>query len=153
MLSLSRFNVRVYALIINELDEVLLSDELRFGHHFTKFPGGGVEFGEGLKDALFRELKEELNLEIADARLYFVNDFFQQSAFKAEDQVIAFYYVIYLDKKRLSLLDYHLPLKDEGEKQRWKPISKLDKNELTFPIDQLVAEKLSHNFKGIHSYL
>jgi ADP-ribose pyrophosphatase YjhB (NUDIX family) len=152
-MSISRFNVRVYALIINELEEVLLSDEFRFGHHFTKFPGGGVEFGEGLKDALFRELKEELNLEISEAQLFYINDFFQQSAFREEDQVLAFYYIVHLKKNKLSLLEYHLPLQTEGEKQRWKHISQLDNNELTFPIDQVVAEKLYEGFCGIHSYL
>ena len=45
-------NIRVYGIIINDENQVLLSDELRFGNAFTKFPGGGLEWGEGTKDCL-----------------------------------------------------------------------------------------------------
>ena len=44
---MSQFNLRVYAFIINDKHEVLLSDEYEFGTFFTKFPGGGVKYGEG----------------------------------------------------------------------------------------------------------
>ena len=36
----TRFTIRVYGIILNEKDEVLLSDESYLGHRFTKFPGG-----------------------------------------------------------------------------------------------------------------
>ena len=38
---MSYFNVRVYGLLINDDNEVLLSDEREFGMDFIKFPGGG----------------------------------------------------------------------------------------------------------------
>jgi 8-oxo-dGTP diphosphatase len=49
---LRRFNVRVYGILMNENDQILLSDELIKERYVTKFPGGGVELGEGLRDAL-----------------------------------------------------------------------------------------------------
>ncbi|HCU44150.1 MAG TPA: NUDIX hydrolase, partial [Sphingobacterium sp.] len=46
------FNVRVYGILINDNNEVLISDEKTENVSFTKFPGGGLEYGEGLLDAL-----------------------------------------------------------------------------------------------------
>jgi len=47
-----QFNVRVYGLLINDRQEILISDEQEYGIQFTKFPGGGLEYGEGLTDGL-----------------------------------------------------------------------------------------------------
>jgi len=58
------FNVRVYGLLINEHNEVLISDEQEYGMRFTKFPGGGLEPGEGLIDGLKREFLEECNVAV-----------------------------------------------------------------------------------------
>jgi 8-oxo-dGTP diphosphatase len=139
---LARFNLRVYALIINEFDEILLSDECRFGQFFSKFPGGGVEANEGIQAALHRELKEELNLEVPHAEFFYVNDFHQASAFD-NSSLVAFYYLIQLPKSILQLNDnYTIPFSEETEKQRWVPLNILRKEHLTFPIDQLVLEKL-----------
>ena len=59
-----RFNIRVYGICINEHDEILLSREHYRGLSFVKFPGGGLEWGEGTKDCLIREFQEEFGLEI-----------------------------------------------------------------------------------------
>ena len=139
---MARFNLRVYALIINEFDEILLSDECRFGQFFSKFPGGGVEANEGIQAALHRELKEELNLEVPHAEFFYVNDFHQASAFD-NSSLVAFYYLIQLPKSILQLNDnYTIPFSEETEKQRWVPLNILRKEHLTFPIGQLVLEKL-----------
>ena len=139
---MARFNLRVYALIINEFDEILLSDECRFGQFFSKFPGCCVEANEGIQAALHRELKEELNLEVPHAEFFYVNDFHQASAFD-NSSLVAFYYLIQLPKSILQLNDnYTIPFSEETEKQRWVPLNILRKEHLTFPIDQLVLEKL-----------
>jgi 8-oxo-dGTP diphosphatase len=145
---LARFNLRVYALIINEFDEILLSDECRFGQFFSKFPGGGVEYGEGIQAALMRELKEELNLHIQQMEFYYFNEFHQASAFDQSD-LIAFYYRIQLPKSLfLPKESYTIPFTEEIEKQRWVPLNLMHKEHLTFPIDQLVLEKLKNQVLG-----
>jgi mutator protein MutT len=140
---LSKFNLRVYALLINEKQEILLSDENRFGKFFTKFPGGGVEHGEGIQDALFRELQEELHLEISSADFFYFNEFHQASAFD-QSNLVAFYYIVNIQKAAVHLQEegYTIPFEQEQELQRWKAIQELQKDELTFPIDQKVLEKL-----------
>ena len=61
---LRRFNVRVYGILINEHDHLLVADELIRGKYTTKFPGGGLELGEGLIDGLVREFMEECGVPV-----------------------------------------------------------------------------------------
>jgi ADP-ribose pyrophosphatase YjhB (NUDIX family) len=136
------FNLRVYGLIINEKREILLSDECRFGHFFTKFPGGGVEKGEGVIDALHREFREELNLEIEQATPFYYNDFYQESAFRKEDQIVSFYYLVKCDNSKIIVENYEIPFQEETEKQRWISIADLSPNNLTFPIDKIVVDRI-----------
>ena len=143
---MKNFNLRVYGLIINENQEILLSDEFRFGHFFTKFPGGGVEKGEGIVDALHREFQEELNLKIEDATPFYFNDFYQESAFRKEDQIVSFYYLVKCDNSKIKVKTYEIPFQEETEKQRWISIGFLKENDLTFPIDKVVVDKLKKHF-------
>ena len=88
-----KFNVRVYGLLINEYNEVLLSDEQQNEYHFIKFPGGGLEYGEGLTDGLKREFMEECNAEVEVISHFYTTDFFVKSAFN-DSQVLSVYYII-----------------------------------------------------------
>ena len=88
------FNIRVYGILINAKNEVLVSDENIRGMLVTKFPGGGLEFGEGTIDCLVREFKEELDLSIEVADHIYTTDFFQISAFNKEHQIISIYYKV-----------------------------------------------------------
>jgi len=136
------FNLRVYGILINERNEVLLSHERRKGVTFTKFPGGGLEFGEGIADCLKREFMEELNISIEPGELFYLTDFFQQSAFHEDHQLISFYY-------RVEYNDWQsLPVQrmEEGDHDHetfyWIPLSKLTEDVVTFPVDKVVVRKL-----------
>ncbi len=86
------FNLRVYGILINERQQELVSDELIRGSYITKFPGGGLEFGEGPRDCLQREFLEEMNLRVEVGKHIYTTDYFQLSAFNPEHQIISIYY-------------------------------------------------------------
>jgi ADP-ribose pyrophosphatase YjhB (NUDIX family) len=140
------FNVRVYGLLINERDEILVSDEQEYGIRFTKFPGGGLEFGEGLIDGLKREFVEECNAEVEVVSHFYTTDFFVKSAFN-DSQVISVYYIV-KNVEPLNLEFKTLVFDFDGEGEvlqsfRWVPLSKLGREELMFPTDQHVAKLLA----------
>ena len=62
------FNLRVYGILINEQNQLLVSDEYIRGMKITKFPGGGLEFGEGTRDCLKREFLEETGYQCENLR-------------------------------------------------------------------------------------
>ncbi|EKB59784.1 NUDIX hydrolase [Bergeyella zoohelcum] len=133
-----QFSIRVYGCAVKD-SHVLVSHEHYQGSYFTKFPGGGVEFGEGLHDALIREWKEEMGLDISIQAHFYTQDFFQSSAFDAAVQIVTVYYLVdILNEKQLEILDHRL------QEVRWLPIS--SENPMTFPVDQLVFEKLKSTF-------
>src|SRR5688572_30464833 len=101
---MSKFNLRVYGILMNERNAVLVSDEYIRGSYFTKFPGGGLEFGEGTRDCLQREFIEEMNLKVEVGKHIYTTDFFQLSAFHPEHQIISIYYFVYpLEEIRVPL--------------------------------------------------
>lgn len=146
------FVVRVYALIVKENNEILLTDEFQLNTMMTKFPGGGLEFGEGTIECLKREIAEECNgQEIENIRHFYTTDFYQKALFYENKQLISIYYLanlIHLVKFRMSEKPFDFDI-EKGEIQsfRWVKIKTLDEAELTFPIDRLVIGKLKEYFR------
>ena len=141
------FNIRVYGLLINEKNEVLIAHEMVKGLFITKFPGGGLEFGEGLSECLIREFKEELDIDVQILLHFYTTDFFVESIFNTQSQVIAVYYTvktdIQLEQKYYSNLQRDLL---EGEIHfNWIPLNKLALAEFTLPIDKHVVGLLKKN--------
>jgi 8-oxo-dGTP diphosphatase len=143
---MGHFNLRVYGLLINSRNEILLSDEHRFEKKFTKFPGGGVDFGEGTKDALKREFLEELCIEVEVGELFYLVDFFQASAWDPKQQIISAYYFVHYHNWRAIEVQTikHYPEHD-GENNRWVNIKDLKEIELDLPVDKVVLKKLQEN--------
>jgi 8-oxo-dGTP diphosphatase len=141
-----QFNIRVYGLLINDKNEILISDERRFSSSFTKFPGGGLEWGEGTSETLVREFNEELNIDIEVGELFYVNDFFQVSAFAKNSQIISFYYFVKHKSNDFKLKEYNLPLLEDGEFFKWINLQELHPDLFTFPIDKKVCALLMEKF-------
>jgi 8-oxo-dGTP diphosphatase len=142
---MSYFNVRVYGLLINDQDEILVSDEQEYGMRFTKFPGGGLEYGEGLPDGLKREFMEECNAEIEVLSHFYTTDFFVKSAFNDSQIVSVYYKVINLNVLNLSFKTKVFDFDGEGDllqSFRWIKLNELSADDFTFPIDKHVAQLL-----------
>ncbi|HOI48597.1 MAG TPA: NUDIX domain-containing protein [Prolixibacteraceae bacterium] len=143
------FVIRIYGLILNENQEVLVTDEFQLGRPMTKFPGGGLHFGEGTIDCLIREIKEECNgQKIKKIRHFYTTDFFQEALFYPNHQLISIYYTAQLDGDpvfRLSAQPFDFAeMKDGNQSFRWIKIKELLPSEFSFPIDKLVAQKLKN---------
>ena len=89
------FNIRIYGLLLDNQQRLLVSDEFIKGNFFTKLPGGGLEIGEGTRDCLKREFKEETGLDVEIGKHIYTTDFFQISAFNNKDQIISIYYWVH----------------------------------------------------------
>lgn len=135
-----RFNVRVYGILIKN-KAVLLSDERLNKHQFTKFPGGGLEFGEGPADCIIREMKEEIGLDYAIQAHFYTTDFYQESVFNSQHQIISIYYLLEGPEPEENLISSTIfDFKSEGDAQRfrWIKVSELKEEDVTFPIDKKV---------------
>jgi len=148
---MSYFNVRVYGLLINHNNEVLVSDEEEYGFRFSKFPGGGLELGEGLIDGLKREFVEECEAEIDVLSHFYTTDFYEKSSFN-DSQVISVYYLV-KEKAPLQLAfkDKIYDFDGEGEilqAFRWVKIEDLNIEEITFKTDKTVTQLLKNQYLG-----
>ena len=153
------FNIRVYGILLNEQKQVLVSDEFIRGNYYTKFPGGGLEFGEGLRDCLKREFKEEMGLDVETQDHIYTTDHFQVSAFNTDHQIISIYYFV----KPLELIKAPLRTKpfdfDERELKVYKETGETEtfrfvdwddfsEETVTLPIDKIVARMLKEKKNG-----
>lgn len=139
-----RFNVRVYGLWINSRNEVLVSEEYLSRAHgnlniIFKFPGGGVELGEGPADALRREMQEETGLPVLQMHHYYTTHFFQRSAFNPREQILSLYYRIWCPEDQPVIKH---DAQDDSIAFHWWPLAGLDPMRLSLPIDQYVGQML-----------
>lgn len=142
------WNLRVYGVLV-ENSWILLSRETYpgFEGYMTKLPGGGILPGEGPVDALRREFKEEVGLEICSADVFHVPGGFHKSHFD-DSQVVSLYY------KVTRSLD-QIPRQMNSEVVRgvqvyqeffWCPIKELDPSKMTWKTDQETIEILIKKF-------
>jgi ADP-ribose pyrophosphatase YjhB (NUDIX family) len=144
------FNLRVYGILVDEFKRVLVSDEYIRGGYYTKFPGGGLEFGEGTRDCLRREFMEEMNLNVNVGEHIYTTDFFQMSAFNPEHQIISIYYFVHpleeitaplrtmpfdFDERELKMY----ATTGETETFRFIEWETFSPEAVTLPIDKVVA--------------
>ena len=151
------FNIRVYGILINEQKQILVSDEYIRGNYYTKFPGGGLEIGEGTRDCLKREFKEEMDLSVDVNDHIYTTDYFQLSAFNPNDQIISIYYFVTpqepiyfsLTHSKFDFTEQQLDIykeKSEIETFRFVDLNDFSEDDVTLPIDKIVAKIVKSDF-------
>ena len=144
------FNVRVYGILVDEQNRVLISDERTQNVSFTKFPGGGLEYGEGLIDALKREFLEECNLPIEVVKHVYTTDFFEKSSFN-NSQIISIYYLVKaLEPLKIDIREKAFDFKEDNlvEKEeafRLVDAATLKEEDFTFKTDQIAWRVLQNS--------
>ncbi|MCX8081284.1 MAG: NUDIX domain-containing protein [Bacteroidia bacterium] len=143
-----KITLRVYGILLHD-GNVLVSDEYIRKNKVTKFPGGGLHFGEGTIDALKREFMEEMKQPVEVISHYYTTDFFVSSAFHVRTQVISIYYLL----KPLgpivfqtSSVPHDYVWKEGAQSLRWLDYKSVNEDQFTLIIDRKVGEMLEHDF-------
>ena len=148
---MSHITLRIYGILIDSAHGLLVSDEFIRGDYFTKLPGGGLEFGEGTRDCLIREFKEETGLDVIIGDHIYTTDFYQPSAFRTGDQILSiYYYVSPVSLSQLQTRSIAFDFKPEeiadkngqAEHTRWIPLKDLSEEAMSLPIDKIVINKI-----------
>ena len=144
------FVIRVYGIFIDPEKGVFVSDEFIHGKAYTKFPGGGMNFGEGTVECLLREMMEETQQEFVVDEHVYTTDFFVRSAFDENAQVVSVYYLMkpagdLKVKIAETVFDFAESI-NEAQSFRFIPLNKISAEDFTLPIDRKVAELIVWRF-------
>ena len=100
--------------------------------------GGGIEFGERHAEAVVREIREELNAEICNARYLDCMEYLYQANGRSYHEIIFIYEADFVDA---SLYAEERPTAFEADgtplKAMWKPLSSFDETAPLAPIGLL----------------
>ncbi len=151
------FNVRVYGILVHE-NKLLVSDEHIKGMNVTKLPGGGLEYGEGTIECVVREFKEELDLDIEVVSHFYTTDFFVNSAFSSNNQVLSIYYIVKPKEEfnpknirfKIATELFDFEQKIEGaQSMRWVSLDSISDNDFTLIIDKRIGEMLFNSLNKL----
>jgi 8-oxo-dGTP diphosphatase len=154
-MAINRFTLRVYGILLDDNKRILISDEFIRGDYFSKFPGGGLELGEGTRDCLKREFKEETGLDVVAGDHIYTTDYFQPSAFNANDQIISIYYFVKSEglsslqvKTRVFDFELHQIADPQGQSEvlRWVNWNDLNEDSVSLPLDKIVVRILKSSY-------
>lgn len=136
---IDKINVRVYAAVLKNRCVLALQEEYA-GQQLLKFPGGGLEFGEGILDCLHREFEEELNLKIENLKHFYTQEEFLVSRFRPNEQLLTIYYIAEIvDVDDLIIRDACI------EKIEWVSLDS-EENPFPLPVDMIVFDLLKQRF-------
>ncbi len=125
--------------IFNQDDQLLLLKSHKWPGNYV-VPGGHVELGERLEDAVVRETKEETGLDVYDLEFIVFQEFVYDPSFWKPRHFIFFDYAV-----RTRATD--VQLNDESEEYVWVPLERA----VQLPMDdytRVCVEKLIERRNG-----
>ncbi len=125
----------VSAIIFNSRNEILLCRSHKWDNKYV-IPGGHVEYGEKLEDALRREILEETGLNIFSIKLFGIKECFYSNEFYKDRHFLFMDYTCRTDSEEVTL-------NDEAEESVWAKLSELHTYELGGFTESLL-NKLTH---------
>ncbi len=135
------FRPSVYGVIIED-NAVLLSRQWD-GYDF---PGGGVDLGETLDEALAREVKEETGLTVTRDKLILVkDDFFTHPGSKKHFQSILIYFTCKDVEGDISIDGFDEHEKSYAQAAEWVSLDKIDGLKFYNPIDSVALIQQAAN--------
>ena len=129
----------VGALILNQEGKIFLMKSHKWHGQYV-IPGGHIELGETIVEALKREVKEETNLDIYGIEFLIFQEFIYDRSFWKKDHYIFFDYLCRTDSSDATL-------NEEAEEYIWVPAEEA----LQLPVEHytlVVIEKYLEIYQG-----
>ena len=130
-------STRIKGVLINNKADVLATGTFKWENKFV-IPGGHIELGEKMEDALKREVLEETGLYIYDIKLISLKESIYSDKFHEKKHFI---FIDYLCKTDSS----DVVLNDESETYEWVDINKIEHYDLGGFTKELLLKLRNNN--------
>ncbi|SDO09924.1 ADP-ribose pyrophosphatase YjhB, NUDIX family [Psychrobacillus sp. OK028] len=135
-----RFNYRVAGLLVHDEKLLIMQDK---GQPYYYVPGGRIRMNEKSEDAVKREIKEELGIEVNVNRMLWVNEnFFKEETFLEQFHEVCFFYLLELKDEEVLKKGSEFVVDENGKIHTyyWKSLDEINNINL-YP--QFLKEKMS----------
>ena len=126
----------VGAIIINPEDKVFLMKTHKWNDQYA-IPGGHIEFGETMEDAIKREVKEETNLDIFDIEFFEAIDCIFSEEFHTPNR--HFIFLDFIAKTKSS----EVILNEEAQEYIWASEQELKDLPIFEPTREIIEKYFS----------
>jgi len=107
-----RFNYRVAGLIVRDNKLLIMQDQ---GQPYYYVPGGRIKMNEKSEDAVKREIREELGIEVNVNRMLWVNEnFFEVETLQERFHEVCFFYLLEIEDEN-ALTHSEFVVDEEGK--------------------------------------
>ena len=107
-----RFNYRVAGLIVRDNKLLIMQDQ---GQPYYYVPGGRIKMNEKSEDAVKREIREELRIEVNVNRMLWVNEnFFEVETLQERFHEVCFFYLLEIEDEN-ALTHSEFVVDEEGK--------------------------------------